>query len=228
MDWIKKNILFLISLLTILLITLVIFSMVYCKLHLADEYKQNLEIDIAYYVLTVSLSAVLILFAYIKAREAIKQSRTNYLLRVDERWSSPEIIKAREVIHELYLSAKELNPDLKEDNEQIKPIIALGIMKLHDNHRETQKFVSLLNFLDFLETIGYLHSQKSITTEEVSDLLGNSIVYFYDIFSIYIAYRRKTKDVGFYLNFEKLYLEVRTNCVKIKEKSLSNKCTPEN
>ena len=55
MDWIKKNILFLISLLTILLITLVIFSMVYYKLHLADEYKQNLEIDIAYYVLTVSL-----------------------------------------------------------------------------------------------------------------------------------------------------------------------------
>ncbi len=95
----------------------------------------------------------MILLAYIKTREAIKQSRTNYLLRIDERWSSPEIIKAREVIHELYLSAKELNPNLKDDNEQIKPIIALGIMELHDNKRETQKFVSLLNFLDFLKRL---------------------------------------------------------------------------
>lgn len=212
------------SLFIFFIITLIVFIFGYYCLHLNEH--QHFESDLIYYLLTLFISTILILLAYIKTQEAIKQSRTNYLLRIDERWSSPEIIKAREVIHELYLDAKQLNPQLKEDNEQIKPIIALGIMNLHDNKRETHKFVSLLNFLDFLETIGYLHSQKSITTEEVSDLLGNSIVYFYDIFNIYIAYKRKTKDIGFYLNFEKLYLEVKINCVKIKEKSLSNKCTP--
>lgn len=34
------------------------------------------------------------------------QSRLSYLLRIDERWASPEIIRAREVIHEFYLDAK--------------------------------------------------------------------------------------------------------------------------
>ncbi|MGQ3890944.1 DUF4760 domain-containing protein [Legionella sp. CNM-4043-24] len=226
MRWIKKNIG--ISSFSILILTLVIFIVVYHILHLADEYKQNLEIDLAYYILTVTLSTILILLASIKSQEAIKQSRTNYLLRIDERWSSPEIIRAREVIHELYLDAKELNPQFKENNEQIKAIISFGIMKLHDDKRKTEKFISLLNFLDFLETIGYLHSQDSISTEEVSDLLGNSIVYFYDIFSIYIAYRRKSKDIGFYLNFEKLYLKVKTNCIQIKERNLSNKSSSEN
>lgn len=189
-----------------------------------DDY-QNFESSLIYYIIALFISAVLILLGYVKAQEAIEQSRTNYLLRIDERWSSPEIIKAREVIHELYLDAKHLNPELKEDNEQIKPVIALEIMKIHDSKEMTEKFVSLLNFLDFLETIGYLHSKKAITTEEVSELLGNSIIYFYDIFSIYIAYRRKTKDPGFYTKFEKLYLEVRLYCAEIKDKSLSKKCT---
>ncbi|HBD9375990.1 TPA: hypothetical protein KLD42_002906 [Legionella pneumophila] len=192
------------------------------RLHLDD--KQNFEAELTYSVLALFISVILILLAYIKTQEAIEQSRINYLLRIDERWASSEIVKAREVIHKLYLDAKKEHPEY--ENEQIKPIIAQAIRDLNDDEKKIKEFIKLLNFLDFLETIGYLHSRKAITTEEVSELLGNSIIYFYDIFSIYISYRRTTKDPGFYIKFEKLYLEVKANCVLLKEKSLSNKCTP--
>jgi hypothetical protein len=152
-------------------------------LHLDD--KQNFEAELTYSVLALFISAILILLAYIKAQEAIEQSRLNYLLRIDERWASPEIIKAREVIHKLYLDAKKLHP--KYENQQIKPLIAQAIMDLNDDESQIKEFIKLLNFLDFLETIGFLHSKKAITTEEVTELLGNSIIYFYDIFSIYYS-----------------------------------------
>lgn len=207
----------------ILVILGLIFSGVYYHLHLSDEH-QNFETSLAYSVLALFVSGILILLGYIKTQEAIEQSRINYLLRIDARWASPEIIRAREVIHKLYLDATKSHPQY--ENQQIKPLIAQAIMELHNNKTQIEEFIKLLNFLDFLETIGYLHSKKAITTEEVSELLGNSIIYFYDIFSVYIDYRRKTKDPGFYIKFEKLYLEVKTACVVIKEKSLSNKCTP--
>ncbi len=193
---------------------LIFFSLIYL-LHLEDS--QNFEAGLTYSILALFISGIIGLLAYIKTQEAIEQSRINYLLRIDERWASAEIIRAREVIHKLYLDAKKLHPTY--ENQQIKPLIAQAIMDLNDDETQIEPFIKLLNFLDFLETIGYLHSRKAITTEEVSELLGNSIIYFYDIFSIYIAYRRKTKDPRFYLKFEKLYLEVKTNCVQINEKS---------
>ncbi|MGQ3888464.1 DUF4760 domain-containing protein [Legionella sp. CNM-1927-20] len=207
----------------LLIIITVIFVGVYFYLKLNDEH-QNFETGLTYSVLALFVSAILILLAYIKTQEAIEQSRISYLLRIDERWASPEIIRAREVIHKLYLDAKTMHPQY--ENQQIKPLIAQKIMDLNDDESQIEEFIKLLNFLDFLETIGYLHSRKAITTEEVTELLGNSIIYFYDIFSIYIAYRRKTKDPDFYIKFEKLYLEVKTNCISLKERSLFNKCTP--
>ncbi|VEB35513.1 DUF4760 domain-containing protein [Legionella cherrii] len=189
----------------------IIFICGYYCLHLNEH--QNFESNLLYSVLALFFSTVLILLAYLKTQEAIEQSRINYLLRIDERWASPEIIRAREVIHKLYLDAKKLYPQY--ENQQIKPIIAQAIMDLNDDETQIEQFIKLLNFLDFLETIGYLHSREAITTEEVSELIGNSIIYFYDIFSIYIAYRRKTKDPGFYIKFEKLYLEIKTKkCVR--------------
>lgn len=69
--------------------------------HLHLNNKKLLEIDVIYYVLSLLIPAILILLAYIKAQKAIEQSSINHLLQIDERWSSPEIIKAREVIHEI-------------------------------------------------------------------------------------------------------------------------------
>lgn len=178
-------------------------------------FKKGENVEWIYYALGISITFVIALIAYRQSKEALRQSRTNYLLRVDERWSSNEVIKARLVIHKLYLNAqKQVSKIHRHESKYITPIIAKGIMELHDKEENAKDFIYLLNFLDFLETIGYLHSEKSISTDEVRELLANSIIYFYEIFSDYIDYRRKTKDPAFYQHFEKL------------KDSLLNKCTP--
>lgn len=64
--------------------------------------------------------------------------------------------------------------------------------------------------MDFLETIGYLHYINAVTVGEVRELLGNSIVYYYEIFEPFILLRRKeTDDIKFYEHFERLYFNVR-------------------
>lgn len=219
MDFFKKIIVPLILMILILVGVSLAFFLWHPHLQL-DEKEYHLDHAVIYYVLAVSITAALVLLAWLKSGEALEQSKISYLLRIDERWLSIEIIEAREVIHELYLAAEELNPE--RDNEEIKSIIAHQIMALKDNKDKIKPFIKLLNFLDFFETIGYLHDKKAITTEEVSELLGNSIIYFYDIFSLYISYRRNTKDPKFYIKFEKLYLELKERKVKCKEKSLSN------
>jgi hypothetical protein len=188
-----------------IIVIVALFFIFYNYSDLNDKEKL-LEVHLPYYILALIVSIALVLIAYFKSKEAIKQSKTNYLLKLDERWGSREIIRAREVIHRLYLKAKGANK--KYSNEKIKGVVANSIMNLHEDKEHIADFISLLNFLDFLETIGYMHSEQAIKTEEVKELMGNSLVYFFDIFKIYIDYRRKEKDPSFYCYIEKLYLEI--------------------
>lgn len=158
-----------------------------------------------YYGSIITLTLILAFIAYSKSNSALKQSKINYLLEIDERFCGSEIIHAREIIHEFYLTATELYPDF--DNDQIKPIIGKMINDIHNNIGRKRDFIYLLNFLDFLETIGYLYVKKGVTIPELNELLGNSIVYFYEIYEPYIKHRRK-KDPKFYDQFEKLYESV--------------------
>ncbi len=67
----------------ILFVAIVIIFFLVCLFHLEDG--QNFEADLTYSILALLLSIIVILLAYIKTQEAIKQSRTSYLLRIDER-----------------------------------------------------------------------------------------------------------------------------------------------
>ena len=114
-------------------------------------------------------------------------------LRIDERWSSTEIIKAREVLHEFYLSAKEVNLQLTQHD--LNFVIGQQILLISKINKpsEISKFISLLNFLDFLETIGYIYYTGSLEAKDIQELSGNSIMYFYKIFEAYVLYRREKR-----------------------------------
>ena len=194
-------------LLCILLIPIVclVFFIVHNKLSIHGN-SQELEDNLTYYILGIFTSLLLIVIGYIKFDEANFHSKLNYLLRIDERWASSEIIQAREVIHKLYLDAKKISPS---SPQEWKIIVGAGIKYLHENKEKIEDFIRLLNFLDFLETIGYLHYINAVTVGEVRELLGNSIVYYYEIFRPFILLRRKeTDDKKFYEHFESLYFNV--------------------
>ncbi|MFW2571665.1 DUF4760 domain-containing protein [Legionella sp. 29fVS95] len=121
--------------------------------------------------------------------------------------ASTEIVEAREVIHLLYLDAREMKPRTRE---QMRLIIGEGILCLHSNRNKIPEFIRLLNFLDFLETIGYLYDSNAITLIEIRELLGNSMIYYFEIFKPFIVFRREdTDDKKFYENFEKLYNKIK-------------------
>ncbi|HAT1660474.1 TPA: hypothetical protein I8Y75_002615 [Legionella pneumophila] len=151
---------FIYPLLLLIAITLIFyFSLIYLNI---GKNETNLETTIIYYILGVFFSLLLIIIAYTKLGEANKQSRINYLIRIDERWASTEIVEAREVIHLLYLDAREMEPKYKS-REEMRLIIGKGIMDMHSNREKIPEFIRLLNFLDFLETIGYDLAPKNRT-----------------------------------------------------------------
>lgn len=87
------------SALCILLIPIIgmVFYIAHNKLSIHGN-SQELEDNLAYYILGIFSSLLLIVIGYIKFDEANFHSKLNYLIRIDERWASPEIIQAREVI----------------------------------------------------------------------------------------------------------------------------------
>ncbi|KTC71482.1 hypothetical protein Lbir_1736 [Legionella birminghamensis] len=140
------------SIITILILIIVLFILNHNFL-IIEKNSQSLEASLLNYVLGIFVSSVFLIIGYIKFDEANRQAKTQNLLRIDERWGSCEIIAAREVIHCLYLDARKIYPDPKH-NKQWREIIGEGIKYLHKNEDQVPNFIKLLNFLDFLETIG--------------------------------------------------------------------------
>jgi len=161
----------------------------------------NYEAYVLYSVMALTISLILLYLAHHRTEQALKQSKQNYLLKIDERWSSEPIIRARRIIHGLYLQAKKQVAD-KDNNELVKNEVSRMIMDLHSNSKKINDFIDLLNFIDFLETVGHLFSNGSISEDDANELLGDSIVYFHDIFKVYIKYRRDKKNKNFYKKFE--------------------------
>jgi hypothetical protein len=166
--------------------------------------KETFDASFAYYVLTVTFSLCFLLLAHFKIKSAISNSRASYLLQMDERWSSSEIIKARKIIHELYLNT---NPS---KNSKQKVIAQIGdmILKIHHDPKRAEDFLFLLNFLDFLETVGFLHRKGHLTAIEIRELSGNSLVFYFAVFKEFVDYRRRTWNDTFYTEIEYLYKEL--------------------
>ncbi|WP_106225638.1 DUF4760 domain-containing protein [Legionella pneumophila] len=207
-EWLLINFSLIVSVIFLLLFVLGVFFGVFYYLDI-DKKDQSMEVSLTYYILGIFTSLFLVFGAWRKINEANKNSKISYLLQIDERWGSEEIIRAREVIHQLYLDAMNLLPNQKT-NKDLCDIVGQGIKDLHGNQEKIEHFISLLNLLDFWETIGYLYYCKAITILEIRELFGNSIVYYFVIYKPFIEFRREqTLDLKFYEHFENLYKAVK-------------------
>jgi len=216
------------------------------------------EINAWLYFLSGAGTAVLATIAYVKIGDINKQNQASFLLYIDERWGSPEVLKAREIKNTLYRETqeeykellellpekgedfqdneaqrrpkefvdrlyeenhekfKELNnPEIKAKDEFLQAVMGIKILKISYNTTMTSNFIYLLNFLDFMDTIGCLAKDKNEEfMNELDDLCGDSLIFNFKIFQPYIFYKRqkhesrktnKKKKRKFYYNFEKLY-----------------------
>lgn len=162
------------------------------------------ETDALFYCLTAIATLAIVIVAYTQIRKLRENSESEFLLRIDERWTSKEILFARTIIHEIYLTV--CNERKLSTDSMIQREIGKRIKKMSETIEEKRRFMLVLNLLDFLETIGYLHKEENIKTPRLQALLGESLIFHYNVFRPYIRHkRRKHGSKNFYKAFENLY-----------------------
>lgn len=155
----------------------------------------------------IVLTIILVCVGWFQLGNLNKISKADFLLRIDDRYGSTDIIKARAIVQELYRKAVPKDETVSED---------VYIKKISDGMKEIgkdkspngcEKFAYLLNLLDFLETIAYFSRKDFISVDEVDDLLGNSLVFYYQIYKPWIYYRRSKYHNKQYHNEIELLVE---------------------
>lgn len=143
----------------------------------------------------IILTILLLFVAWIQLKGIKDIGRADFLLRLDNRFGNKSIIKARYIFHKIYLETKDV--DICEDVHIKK--IQEKIKEIGQDVNRTKDFAYLLNFLDYLETVAYFSNRGHVMPEDVNNLLGGTIGYYYKVFSAWISYRRnKYKDDCYY------------------------------
>lgn len=183
-----KIVIFPLCLILIIIICMWLFSIL-SHFDFLNGNKEDSIVDInalAIIILTIALVTI----AWIQLSALNKITKSDFLLRITERYGSPELLEARRIIQEFYIETKEEKITYNDHIDKIaNKIKELG--KANGNY-ETKNFIYLINFLDFLETVAFFYSedQNEITQNQVHDLLQHSLVYYFKVFKPWIYYRR--------------------------------------
>ncbi len=162
-------------------------------------------------IIIILLTLIIVCAGWMQFKNLNETSKGDFLLRIDERFGSPEILKARIIIHEFYCLTN------KEDIDLNIHILRISEMILGTKNKieSSEKFIYLYNFLNFLETIAYFTNNNFISLEDINELLGGSLKYYYLTFQLLIEDRRTKYRSEYY------YCELQTLAEKIHELSPS-------
>lgn len=150
--------------------------------------------------------------AWVQLTAIQKTERADFLFRIDERYGSEIILKARQIIQRLYRESNNLHPGAPESVHRSH--IAIRINEISENINTSEEYVYLLNLLDLLETISYFANNGLILESEIQNLMGPSMEFFFIIFKPRIEHRReKYRNESYYCEFQKLV----ENTEKIKK-----------
>lgn len=159
--------------------------------------------------LVIILTAFLVCIAWSQLAGIKKVGEADFLFRIEERFGSEPIIKARSIIQRLYRESNNLNPGAKEKIHRLH--IAKRIDEISKDALSYKEYTYLLNLLDFLETISYYANEnKMITIDDIKNLMGPSMEFFFSIFLIRIRDRRnKYQNKKYYCEFHKIVKKLR-------------------
>jgi hypothetical protein len=83
-------------------------------------------------------------------------------------------------------------------------------LRFSSENKDPKKFIILLNYLDFMETIGYLSKSEYVSINDLNELCGFTIKFNYEIFRLYIEdKRRRHNKKEFYSSFTELYQQMQ-------------------
>jgi hypothetical protein len=160
--------------------------------------KEATIIQVLNYALLILLTLFLVLIAWVQLAGLNKIAKADFLLRIDDRYGSTDIINARKIIHRIYIS---FGGDIDKVERDL--LLSEAILNLYWDRDSVNDFIELLNFLDFLETISYFANQDHISKDEINELIGGSIGYFYHMYRPLIQFiRREYQDQSYYCQLE--------------------------
>jgi hypothetical protein len=146
-----------------------IFSWIWPECFITDslinDIRDSSTIAFIYYFFALYFSALLASIAYFNLSRLNREVKARFLLDIDKRWGEPQIIEAREKIHEFYLECRD--PSGQKNKETEKNEISNKILELSRNkcNCAIKSYIKILNFLDFMESIGYLYVSEDITID---------------------------------------------------------------
>lgn len=106
------------------------------------------------FLATASLAAL----AYFEFNRANKLLSNEFLLFISDRWGSSEILKARQIIHSLFVkNYRNSKSKSFEDYQRSLSATSKNILELSkkEGKKDGDNFIYLLNLIDFMETLGY-------------------------------------------------------------------------
>lgn len=203
----RSNIIFYVIFLSFFILVLVDLFYSHSFLKVLSDKGKDAYGDIAdlHAVSMIILTLGLVWVAWFQLNGINETDQNDFLMRIDDRYGSLPIVKARTIIHRLYCQTRD--KDVSQEIHIQKIAEKIKEMGLQEN--DASNFICLLNLLDFLETIAYFANRKSISKKDVSELLGGFLSYYYHVFEKWICYRRcKYKDNTYYCEIEKLVKEI--------------------
>jgi hypothetical protein len=187
---------------------------IYARHHLTVISDQSTAIETLHAACLIILTSFLVCIAWIQLSGIGKTAQSDFLMRLDNRYGSESILKARVIIQRFYRESKNLNPTATEAVHRY--YIGIKINEMSEDINSSEGYVYLLNLLEFLESISFFANRKDLQTEDILNLMGLSLVFYYDIFKPRIEARRnKYSHKSMYVEFEKLVEKI--NCRSSKD-----------
>jgi hypothetical protein len=197
------------------LFKLIIFVLLFCGIAFFliydfDFLNKSREVEVNWFVFTAT--ALLAGVAYFEFNRANKLSSNEFLLFISNRWSSPEIIKARQIIHTLFVQNYR-SPESSTLNDYNCSLCKTSkdILELSRKvGKDGSDFIYLLNLIDYLETISYFYERGDLDISDIQNTSGHNILFLYAVFQSYKDQRQK-HDKTYFANIDKLYKDLKNS-----------------
>ena len=160
------------------------------------------EVDAFLYFVTGVATCILALIAYLQLNPIKKDIEGSFFLEVVKMYSSPENCKARYLIDRIFkdeeIKKGECVENIKKRSECYdgwKNTVLFEYMKRSENPKlYEEKHREILEFLNFLETLGHFYRMEYVTANQFYELMGSELLYYEALFKSYSEYARSGQE----------------------------------
>jgi len=152
-------------------------------------------------------TAALVVIAYFEFNRSNKLTANEFLLFTSNRWNSKAIIKARQILHDIFIDA------YRDEQGKSKCDLSIALNEVSKktllmSRSKGKDFIYLLNLLDYLETLSYFYHRDDLSLTDIQNTCGNNLIFFYESFKAFIEQRR-SHDKKYFINFVSLYHDLK-------------------